>query len=158
MLFYACMWLVISESWQWINLSIPLSFLPSFSHLLGQGNPLSGLQQRLPLGSEVLPPPLLPSWWLISPLLTNQVIENNFYTTSRQEVLDKANIPTATRSLGTVLSFWIHSAQNHSLTVSLPLSPHWFPTTSSGLQGPGNCVHGASALFLGFHTTRWWLS
>lgn len=47
---------------------------------------------------------LVPSYWLISTLLTNQMMENSFYTTWRQEMLDSATILTGTRSLGTVIS------------------------------------------------------
>lgn len=73
-------------------------------------------------------------------------------------MLDYVTIPTATRSLGTVTSFWIHSAQNHPSRQFPFLFPHPFPTASYGLRGPGNCAHGTSALLLGFYTTRWWLS
>jgi hypothetical protein len=41
------------------------------------------------------------------------VVENNFYTSLRQEMLDNPNVRTANRSLGTVISVRIHSIQNH---------------------------------------------
>ena len=76
------------------------------------------------------------SWWILSPLswdppLTgiwyptsfvaqpladqlfinqSEVMENKFYTSLKLEMLNYANMGTASRCLGTVISIWIHSA------------------------------------------------
>jgi hypothetical protein len=57
-----------------------------------------------------------------------EVMENNFHTIAKWEMLNNTDVWTATRSLGTVISIWIHSAQNHPqhyrvIKIAWPMQP-----------------------------------
>ena len=92
----------------WWHPALPGDILVNFLPL-STCDPLAGI--RNPTASS--PAQLLTDQIIIS---QSKVTESNFYISLRQEMLDDAKVWRATGSPDTVISIWIHSAQNHSPT------------------------------------------